>query len=443
MIPILIICYNNFKYVEMMIKQLEHYIQTPNIIIIDNHSNCTRTIKFLQQVKYNVIYSDKNKGHKVWSSIDIYSKLPYRFIITDPDLVFNSKMPSNFIEIMIHISNKYKSRRVGFAISIDDYEHMLLGCKELDHQKKNWKLKIPDDDYEIYDSKIDTTFCLISKHIGYNNRHIRIAGDFVMKHLPWYKDSFLSPYERFMVCKDANQSSQSRQLEMNYMDECHLTPIKKNNEYIIISTESTYAHFWLHIFPTLDTNLFNILDTYLDSDKQFLDIGASFGSISLYAMKKSCYTVSIEADPNSIQELKQNIDLNLCNPIDIEESILYHTSGLNLAFGRSDLTDSYCRIKQFKTLESDIFIKTVSLGEIISKYKLDNLSMIMVDIEGSEEFIMWDLSNYIGQIPILVRFHYANWRDKDIHRFSFLPYEYKQQIMANPFSSLVLFCPSV
>ena len=50
--------------------------------------------------------------------------------------------------------------------------------------------RIENDEYELYDSNLDTTFCLINnKYKGVNKcSGIRVAGNFTAKHLPWYKD---------------------------------------------------------------------------------------------------------------------------------------------------------------------------------------------------------------------------------------------------------------
>lgn len=435
MIPILIICFNNYKYVDMMVRQLEDLMGSPNITIINNNSTCIQTKKYLEKIKYNIINSDRNKGHRVWSSVNIYPKLPYRFIVTDPDLCFNKSMPLEFIDIMIKVSNKHKSRRVGLAVDISDHQEMLITYQEIEKQQQYWKKRIPDDEFELYEAPIDTSFCLISKHIGYSNNHIRIAGKFTMKHLPWYKEiNFISPYERYMICKDAlSKFSYSSEMELKYLEECSIIPIQMNQEYIMIDKKD--HSIWSNNFCL---EVYNILDNYLDISKQFLDIGASCGLVSTYAIKKSLQVVCVEADPRCLELLRQNMEYNRCNKYNIEDSIIYHTSGLNLAFGKDDNMNG-CHIKNFKTLDDDVFMKTRTLGDIVSSYSLYNLSIIFVDIEGAEEFIMWDLSNYIGKVPLLVRFNYFQWRDKDLHRFSFLTTEHKRKIMANPFSTLLLF----
>ena len=65
MIPILIICYNNYKYVDNTIKQLIKVNSSleKDIIIINNSSHDIDTINYLESVKhkYKIIFTE-NKG---------------------------------------------------------------------------------------------------------------------------------------------------------------------------------------------------------------------------------------------------------------------------------------------------------------------------------------------------------------------------------------------
>lgn len=125
-IPIVIICYNNYKFVNNTIKQYESLISSPNIIIIDNCSTCKYTIKYINDCNhtYNIIKCNTNNGHLVWTMPFIFDTLPGKFIITDPDLQFNKNMPNNFIDIIMQISDDYKCAKVGFALDISDPEKM-------------------------------------------------------------------------------------------------------------------------------------------------------------------------------------------------------------------------------------------------------------------------------------------------------------------------------
>jgi hypothetical protein len=126
-IPILIICYNNYKYVKNTLEQIvkinkEYY---KNIQIVNNNSNCKDTINFLKNVDVNVIHNDNN-GPWINNEINIhiYETLPDKYILTDPDLELNQHIPTNFIEVLSELSDKYGTSKIGLALDISDFEKM-------------------------------------------------------------------------------------------------------------------------------------------------------------------------------------------------------------------------------------------------------------------------------------------------------------------------------
>lgn len=202
MIPIIIICFNNYKYIDNTIKQLrkinEDYITS--IIIMDNCSICEKTIEYLKNSSCKVIYNNENKGPWVNSFInsDVYNQMPDEFILTDADLQLNPNLPKNFVEILSELSNKYKSSKIGFALDISDFDKMLQApyilFREITYtiyewENQFWQNKVANDTYDLYKADIDTTFCLHNKKYTENIFPLRIAGDFLAKHIPWYVDN--------------------------------------------------------------------------------------------------------------------------------------------------------------------------------------------------------------------------------------------------------------
>jgi GT2 family glycosyltransferase len=172
-IPIVIICYNNYRYVQNTLSQLlninkEYY---KNIIIINNNSTCLKTIEYLNNIDVRVINNKENLGPWITNTNNkhIYDILPEKFILTDPDLKFNKNIPKNFIEILANLSDKYKTSKIGFALDISDHENFFATKYTHDElsiyewEKSFYELKIADDEYELYEADIDTTFCLINK----------------------------------------------------------------------------------------------------------------------------------------------------------------------------------------------------------------------------------------------------------------------------------------
>ena len=90
-VPIIIISFNNYKYVQNTITQLEKINPSilKDIIIMDNNSSEPNTINYLNTTKYKVVRNSENKGPWIENYKDFYNSLPNKFIITDPDLEFN------------------------------------------------------------------------------------------------------------------------------------------------------------------------------------------------------------------------------------------------------------------------------------------------------------------------------------------------------------------
>jgi len=195
-VPIVVVSYNNHKYVENTLKQIfslnENYYK--NIVIMDNCSSDPKTIEYLNAVDVKVIRNSTNDGPWIndLKNVRVYNSLPEKFILTDPDLELNPLLPRNFIDILVELSNKYQCAKVGFALDISNFDEMYqfeyhVGKTIYEWEKQFWENKIDDNEYELYRASIDTTFCLVNKR--FRMGEIRVAGNFTAKHLPWYKNN--------------------------------------------------------------------------------------------------------------------------------------------------------------------------------------------------------------------------------------------------------------
>ena len=187
--PILVIGFNQYTYIKKMITQLEKY--TNDITIVDNFSTYSPLLEYYKNdYKYSLIKMDKNYGHKVYEKTIFNKIFGNIYFLTDPDIEFNEKLPNNFINELIEISNYFQGEKVGFALEIDS-QHIRKDCISfgktiIDWEKQYWYYKLYYQHYEIYNAAIDTTFCLINKNN--NGGHYRVGGNFLAKHLPWYNN---------------------------------------------------------------------------------------------------------------------------------------------------------------------------------------------------------------------------------------------------------------
>jgi len=239
-IPIIIICYNNHKYVKNTIDQIlrTNPKYKKSIIIMNNSSDDAKTIEFLEHLDKEItIKTIHNNGPWITpeNNSEFYNELPEKFILTDPDLDFHPQLPSNFVEILAELSEKYKTSKIGFAIHMSDTFKMYPGeyMKNVcEWEEKFWWNRCYDDKYEIYHADIDTTFALINKNY-WLNRSLRVAGEFTCRHLPFYiNNGIMSIEEEYEYYKKSKYSSLSKlffpYFEANYNIDENGTIIKKN-----------------------------------------------------------------------------------------------------------------------------------------------------------------------------------------------------------------------
>lgn len=411
-IPIIIICYNNYRYVENTISQIlrinkDYY---KDIIILNNASTCLHTIKYLKNLAdVNVIDHIQNFGP--WIFIDnnkpIYDILPNKFILTDPDLKFNKNIPSNFIEILSNLSEKYKTSKIGFALDISDHEKFYKTTNSMqmdinESEKQFWKNKIEDDQYELYNANIDTTFSLINKDNIANGieLNIRIAGNFTAKHIPWYiENEIYNVYDNYYNNSNTTSISTFSKIIISNINNNYLK-IYKNKELFLIENNINNKNlfFWKDIYSDWNNEMFEIFDKYLSDDKIFIDIGGWIGATSIYCSRKSKHIYAIEADISAFNYMKSNLKANCANNYTLINKAIYNIDNIEM--------------------------ETITLETIIKNYNIDvsNISLIKVDIKGEEEYILdtlYDIHIKYG-IPLYIRFHYNLWNNKNLDRFHYL-----------------------
>lgn len=225
-IPIIIPTFNTVTYLQSMIDQLEERGWT-NIIIGDNDSTYPPMLDLLDKLssKYDVVLWKKNMGPRAYTETkDICSRMPKYFIVTDPDLLFNEKMPASAINKMKRVLDMYEVSKVGLAIDIDSPEERerFFNPHQVDlWERLYWSRKIeqyPEKD-DLYAAPIDTTFSLYNRdkflseidNVGgkmtCNTSAIRIAGRFTCRHMGWWAKQPLTDDEYSFYKKTHTWSS--------------------------------------------------------------------------------------------------------------------------------------------------------------------------------------------------------------------------------------------
>ena len=219
MIPIVIICFNNHKYVENTVRQITaknpSYVQ--NILIMDNASTEPNTRAYLDATPLKVVRNQVNQGPWLNHSYnaEVFKMLPERYILTDADLELNKAMPENFIDHMVDVMNYTGAWIVGVALKRDDCDLLYRGKSVFENEQPCWDVRIPHPTYELYNAGVDTTFAL-RNHSG-SHMSVRIAGDFTARHLPWYKEddvmTIAEKYTLYSSCDRRFSSTASTILE--------------------------------------------------------------------------------------------------------------------------------------------------------------------------------------------------------------------------------------
>lgn len=191
-VPVFIISFNRLNYVKQIVEWLEKY-DFKNINIVDNNSSFEPLLEYLNGLKHKVHYMDKNYGHGViWSSgkFDNIIKKSF-YIVSDPDIAENKNLRPDFIKEFYRLLGEYPNVvKVGFALEKDDLPETETNAIVKEWEKQFWEKRL-DDELEIYNASIDTTFALyrpgkLTVNTPLFYRGIRVAGDCTAKHLPWY-----------------------------------------------------------------------------------------------------------------------------------------------------------------------------------------------------------------------------------------------------------------
>lgn len=210
-LPIIIPTFNQPSLLRMTMDQFKSFGIPNPIVICDNNSTYQPMKDLLLELSESntVVVSLNNFGPRVFTEdIQIMELLPDYYIVTDPDLIYNNELPSNFIDEMKSMLNRNKLAKIGFALDIeDDKENFLNYDAVYEWENLYWNKEIDSTSSKdtVYEAWIDTTFslnkresCIYYKKFGiptFRYPSARIAGKYTAKHIGWWKKE-LSPQPR-------------------------------------------------------------------------------------------------------------------------------------------------------------------------------------------------------------------------------------------------------
>lgn len=128
---------------------------------------------------------------------------------------------------------------------------------------------------------------------------------------------------------------------------------------------------------------FSVLDQFLTSDSDYLDIGAWIGPTVLYGARKARRVICFEPDPTAFRHLAWNLELNAIQNVSALSVAI--SSGFGLArmasFG-GEAGDSMTSLLNDGDHGSDVL--TIDWPSFASQADLSRVSLVKIDIEGAE-----------------------------------------------------------
>ena len=123
----------------------------------------------------------------------------------------------------------------------------------------------------------------------------------------------------------------------------------------------------------------------IPSDGVFIDIGANNGKYSIMLGNKyiNSKIIAIEPEPNNINFLKKNIELNNLKNIEVIEKGIY-SDNKNMNFYIVKNNQEHSLDKNWRNVNKSINIRTITIDNLMKELKLKKVDLIKIDIEGVE-----------------------------------------------------------
>lgn len=189
-IPIVINSFNRLTYLRRVVDFFAK--RNHKLIILDNNSTYEPLLDWYKTSGIEVLYLKENYGHKaIWVN-DFHKKLGEYYVYTDPDILPTEAFPNNWMEYFVELLKKnYKDDpvKIGCALMYKDIPaHYELRNWVVCAESKFWNEQI---DPNIYRAPVDTTLALYkqTRKLPRARRALRVAGDYIARHLPWYEDT--------------------------------------------------------------------------------------------------------------------------------------------------------------------------------------------------------------------------------------------------------------
>ncbi len=212
MIPIFIIVKDRLTVLQQSIESYKRIGTQTEIILIDNGSTYPEMVDFLNSGEYRVfknfgILHNTNNDPTVIRALSfnlfgIISKYVNKdidyYVVTDPDICFYDKTPSDILDFYVYLLNKKGGVCVAPMLDIHDipdhypYKNVVHKIHSRDFwNKRTEKIEYKGRIIEYQHCQNDTTFALYNskyKFTGGTKFAIRVREPYTARHLDWYID---------------------------------------------------------------------------------------------------------------------------------------------------------------------------------------------------------------------------------------------------------------
>jgi FkbM family methyltransferase len=238
--------------------------------------------------------------------------------------------------------------------------------------------------------------------------------------------------------------------------------IHKRQTTFQIDPSHAYSTWWYQArYRDWEPESFDILDHFLRPDRDFIDIGAWIGPLALYAAQHSRCVYALEPDPVAFQALKQHLAWNADAHVQLFPVGLAESEGIRAFGGNGELGNSESTLlvndpvylseggqkshwmgnnpqwRQGQLIQVPItpfsaWVKTHAIDLAV-------VSLIKVDIEGSEKYVLPDMLAVLKplQLPLYLSLHWEFLKAEEISHLLDMLYQTYTQVRSLDFQPLL------
>ena len=186
-IPFYIVAFNRIEGLEKALKFVGNSSIPLKAIVLDMGSSWEKFIQYRDSAGIEVIHFPYGVGPRdLWVTGELEKLGDGPFFLTDGDIDF-SQSPNNTAEKMKQVSDCYPwFPKVGLALKLSDLPNDNEGARVLAWELDHWKVLFQNN---IYLTGVDTTIAYYPRRerTFYYRPALRLAGEFTVRHYPWYE----------------------------------------------------------------------------------------------------------------------------------------------------------------------------------------------------------------------------------------------------------------